>query len=262
MNLPTEPNRPAHAPAWYDWSEWPKHLQHWVDWVPIRRLRAGHRERIGQHLMALDERDRYLRFGHPITDEQIARYVESLDFARDDLFGIFNRRLRLIAVSHLARLPEVERRPSIAELGVSVLPEYRGRRFGGRLFDRAVLHARNQGCERLFIHALSENTAMLKIAAKAGATVQRDGPDSEAWLQLPAENVVTHMSELVEEQAAELNYQWKRRTLQAQRAWHAWVDAPSALVPAASASTPPTQTDGSEPPANTQTGDSSGRGDR
>src|SRR6266702_3333280 len=53
---------------------------------------------------------------------------------------------------------------SCAEFGVSVLKKARGRGYGSRLFDRAVMHARNEGVELLFIHALSENTAMLKIA--------------------------------------------------------------------------------------------------
>jgi hypothetical protein len=36
--------------------------------------------------------DRYLRFGYPANDEQIRRYVDQLNFDRDELFGIFNRR--------------------------------------------------------------------------------------------------------------------------------------------------------------------------
>jgi hypothetical protein len=53
-----------------------------------------------------------------------------------------------------------------------------------RLFERAVMHARNEGVDMLFIHALSENTAMLKIARNAGAAlVERDGSETEAYLQ-------------------------------------------------------------------------------
>ena len=32
--------------------------------------------------------------------------------------------------------------------------------YGARLFDRAVMHARNQGVTMIFIHALTENTTM------------------------------------------------------------------------------------------------------
>ena len=71
-------------------------------WVPIRSLGPRHRERIVAHLVALDERSRYLRFGYAASEAQIARYVDTLDFEHDEVFGIFNRRLDLIAMAHLA----------------------------------------------------------------------------------------------------------------------------------------------------------------
>ncbi len=185
-------------------------------WVPIRSLAPRHRPRIAAHLIELGERDRYLRFGYPATDEQIAKYVDTLDFERDELFGIFNRRLVLIAMAHLANAPTPAQaqKPVMAEFGVSVLPKARGRGYGARLFEHAVLHSRNRGVETLFIHALSENTAMLKIARKAGAVVERDGSESEAWLKLPPETIATRVGELMEDQAAEIDYQLK---LQAHR---------------------------------------------
>lgn len=186
-------------------------------WVPIRSLSERHRSRILSHILSLEESDRYLRFGYPATDEQVQRYVETLDFERDEVFGIFNRRLELIAMAHLAYLPvdvAAAQAPATAEFGVSVAKRARGRGFGARLFEHAVLHARNRGCDRLFIHALSENTAMLKIARNAGATVERDGPESEAWLKLPPDSISSQVGEMVGHQIAEFDYQLK---LHAQR---------------------------------------------
>jgi len=184
-------------------------LLRWA-WVPIRSLAARHRPRIAAHLLALNAQDRYLRFGYPASDEQITKYVDMLDFERDELFGIFNRRLELIAMAHLAHAPADKVQPStMAEFGVSVLTKARGRSYGTRLFEHAMLHARNRGIDTLFIHALSENTAMLKIARKAGAVVERAGSETEAWLKLPPETIVTRFGELVEQQAAEIDYQWK-----------------------------------------------------
>lgn len=182
-------------------------------WVPIRSLAPRHRSRILAHLLQLDESDRYLRFGHPATDEQITKYVETLDFGRDELFGIFNRRLHLIAMAHLAHAPAGEQSPprTMAEFGVSVIARVRGRGYGARLFEHAVLHARNRGNDTLFIHALTENTAMLKIARKAGATVERNGSETEAWLKLPPENLLTRFGELMETQAAEIDYRLKQQ---------------------------------------------------
>jgi RimJ/RimL family protein N-acetyltransferase len=183
-------------------------------WIPIRSLAERHRPRILNHLLALGESDRYLRFGYPASDTQIRRYVDQIDFERDEVFGIFNRRLVLIAMAHLAYLGDHVGDAEKAEFGVSVLPHARGRGYGAHLFDHAVLHARNRGVDTLIIHALSENTAMLRIARNAGAQVVRDGGESQAALKLPPEDIASRIGELVEDRAAELDYQLK---LQARR---------------------------------------------
>jgi RimJ/RimL family protein N-acetyltransferase len=179
--------------------------------VPIRSLGAGHRARIGAHLLSLDPQDRYLRFGYAANDEQIRRYVDQLDFERDETFGIFNRGLELLAMAHLAFIPNEPGTPAGAEFGVSVLKKARGRGYGSRLFDRAVVHARNEGVELMFIHALSENTAMIKIARNAGATVERDGSETEAYLRLPPATLDSRVSELVDQQVAEADYRIKKQ---------------------------------------------------
>lgn len=178
--------------------------------VPIRAVAAHERERVADHLLGLDARDRYLRFGYAANDDQIRRYVAGLDFERDQIFGIYNRRLHLIAMAHLAFSVDPQY-ASCAEFGVSVQASARGRGYGKRLFDRAVVHARNQGVSMLFIHALTENTVMLGIAAKAGAVVERDGSESEAYLMLPAATLDTRVSELVDSQFAEANYAIKQQ---------------------------------------------------
>jgi RimJ/RimL family protein N-acetyltransferase len=187
-------------------------------WVPIRRLAARHRSRVLKHLLALAPADRYLRFGYQASDAQIERYVERIDFARDEVFGVFNRRLALIALAHLA-YDHAAPAAGSAEFGVSVHEAARGRGFGARLFDRAVLHARNRGVDQLVIHALSENLAMLRIARNAGAVLRRDGSEAEGLLQLPPDDVASHVGQLMESRAAELDYQMKR---QAQRLLALW----------------------------------------
>lgn len=181
--------------------------------VPIRSLGPSYRERITAHLLQLEPSDRYLRFGYPATDEQIRRYTEGLNFERDEIFGIYNRRLELIAMAHLAFADDPEHQ-SCAEFGVSVLKQARGQGLGARLFERAVMHARNAGVDMVFIHALTENTAMLKIARNAGAEVQRDGSESEAYLHIPPANFDTRVGELVVQQFAEVDYQLKKQAKQ------------------------------------------------
>ena len=182
-------------------------------WIPIRSLSARHRPRILAHLMALAGADRYLRFGYAASDAQLAHYTDLIDFSHDEVFGVFNRRLELVAMAHLAMLPQaanaVQAARAEAEFGVSVLAKARGRGYGARLFDHAVLHARNRHIDTLVIHALSENTAMLRIARNAGATIERDGGESQARLRLPGDDMLSHIDQMVEGQAAELDYRFK-----------------------------------------------------
>lgn len=185
--------------------------------VPIREIGPRYRERIAQHMLSLDERDRYLRFGYAANDAQIRRYVDGIDFGRDDVFGIFNRKLELIAVAHLAYPPDMVR-GGFAEFGVSVAKHTRGRGYGARLFERAAIHAVNCGVKTLYIHALTENTAMLRIARKAGAHVEREGSESEAHLALPVASLRTRLSELLTERVARMDHWLKREAVLARSA--------------------------------------------
>lgn len=181
--------------------------------VPIRSLGTNHKPRIASHLLSLSDDDRYLRFGYLAQDAQIERYVAELNFERDEIFGIYNRKLELIAMAHLAYAGD----PcygSCAEFGVSVSASARGRGYGARLFERAAMHAANDGISLLFIHALSENEAMLKIARNAGARVERAGAESEAYLQLPPSSMETQVIEVLEQSVAMTDYRIKVRAHQ------------------------------------------------
>lgn len=196
--------------------------------VPIRSLGENHRARIAEHLLALSPADRYYRFGFVAKDEQVEAYVAGLNFDRDEIFGIYNRRLKLIAMAHLAYSSDSRVKAS-SEFGVSVLEAVRGRGYGGRLFERAVMHARNEGVTTMYVHVLSENTAMLKIARRAGATVVRDGAESEAHLSLTPSTYQSQMSEMMEEYLAQANYQLKA---QAKQFWDTFSQFQSAWMPA------------------------------
>ncbi len=185
--------------------------------VPMRTLGPAQRERVTQHLLALNPQDRYLRFGYSATDEMVRRYVDGIDFVGDEVFGIYNRKLELVAVAHLA-VAKHEGCERCAEFGVSVLPPSRGKGFGSRLFERALIHARNEGVQMLFIHALSENAPMLSIARKHGATMERHGSETEAFLRLAPADFESRLEEAVEDSMGEIDFELK---LQARRFWAA-----------------------------------------
>jgi RimJ/RimL family protein N-acetyltransferase len=179
--------------------------------VPIRAIGPRERDRVLAHLLALSERDRYLRFGYAASDEQIKRYVQGLDFERDEIFGIYNRKLNLIALAHVAYAPPGEQYQDCAEFGVSVSADARGRGYGAQLFERAIVAVRNEGVGMLFIHALSENTAMLKIARNAGAKVERSGSETEAFLRLPEATLDSRLSAIAQDHYAQADYELKAR---------------------------------------------------
>ena len=184
--------------------------------VPISALGVEHIPEILQHLLALCEHDRYLRFGYTATDAHIERYVAGLNFERDEIYGIFNSELQIIAMAHLALMKDAGREFS-SEFGVSVSAHARGRGYGARLFERAVIHARNEKVYQMYIHALSENAPMIRIARKGGAKIERDGSETEAFLSLPKRDLDSRVSEFVADQYAKTNYSIKE---DAKRFWN------------------------------------------
>jgi RimJ/RimL family protein N-acetyltransferase len=184
--------------------------------IPIAPLTSEHLPKVLKHLLSLSAHDRYLRFGYTATDEHIHRYVNGLNFDRDEIYGIFNSNLDIVAMAHLALMKEPGREFS-AEFGVSVLAYARGRGYGARLFERAVIHARNEKVYQMYIHALSENAPMIRIARKSGAQIERDGAETEAFLRLPKRDLDSRVTEFVADQFAKTNYSIKE---DAKRFWN------------------------------------------
>ena len=55
---------------------------------------------------------------------------------------------------------------------------------------------------------------MLRIARHAGARVERDGSESEAYLLLPVADLDSRVNQLVNEHMSEVDYQWKAKAKQ------------------------------------------------
>jgi ribosomal protein S18 acetylase RimI-like enzyme len=182
-------------------------------WVPIRVLGPQHAPRVAAHLLALADDDRMRRFGVLASDERIRNYAEHIAYKRDEVFGVFDRRLKLVAMAHLAFESAGAKAGGSAEFGVSVSAHIRGRGMGSRLFDHAVTHARNRGVSTMVIHMARDNAAMLGIVRSAGADLSFDGGDAMAHLPLPADTLGSQIEELLGHQAAELDYRFKLQVL-------------------------------------------------
>jgi len=61
---------------------------------------------------------------------------------------------------------------------------------------------------------LTQNVPMLRIVRAAGAVIERTGSEALARLRVPSDDVRSHLDELVESGAAEIDYRLK---VQAQR---------------------------------------------
>ena len=175
--------------------------------LPICVLPASRIHHVREHILSLNERDRYMRFGFQATDEQINHYVDRIDFEHDEVFGICDKESRLIGIAHLSYNTVYDQNhkavDSVAEFGVSVNASARGLGLGGRLFAYSAKRAADKGINRMFIHTINKNIPMIKIIKRSGAEIFRDGGDVDAYLALPANNAWLSMRASAEALPAE-----------------------------------------------------------
>jgi GNAT superfamily N-acetyltransferase len=185
--------------------------------VLVKQLGERDRRRMLKHFMALDDSDRLLRFGTVLPDEQVQAYVNSIDFARDMVFGVYNNGFKLVAVGHLGFAPKEQRgavtdKETVAEFGVSVSASARGQGIGSKLFERAAIHCRNSDVDTLYMQCLSSNQTMMHIAKKAGMEIKRKYGEADAHLRLLPPSPGTVLQEAIEEQFATIDYTLKANT--------------------------------------------------
>ncbi len=156
--------------------------------IAIERLNESARPALSLHFLALPAADRYLRFAAAVTPPVIARYVEGIDFNRDAVFAVHpapigdGSRETLAGVVHAA-FPD-----DGVELGISVLPAYRGHGLASALAEQTIEYARSRGTRWLSMHVLRQNAPMLRIARKLGMTIVDRGADLFAHVELICRN--------------------------------------------------------------------------
>ncbi|MFT4069084.1 GNAT family N-acetyltransferase [Paraburkholderia sp.] len=192
--------------------------------ILVRELTAIDRDRLLTHFLALGEDDRLLRFGQVVPNHVIENYVRAIDFTRDTVFGVFNSKLELSGVGHLAYLP-AEGNKRTAEFGVSVLESARGQGIGTKLFERAAIRSRNTHVTTLYIHCLSRNSTMMHIAKKAGMKIEYAYGEADAYLTLSPADQSSILAEMLQEQAAVFDYALKRHARQTSRLFESFMPA-------------------------------------
>ena len=183
------------------------------------RLRQGDRADLLDHFTALDAADRRLRFGASVSDAGIREYVARIDLARDGLFAVREDAGRLGAVIHVALGGDP------AELGLSVLPGFRGQGHGGALFTRAVDYLCNRGTRAVWVHCLSENAAMMHMARRHGMQLASAGGESDGRLVLAPPTPDSFFREWLHDQQAAAVALMRRYARLAVYMW-GWVPRP------------------------------------
>jgi GNAT superfamily N-acetyltransferase len=171
--------------------------------IHVQRLSEAVRPKLREHFLRLDGEDVRLRFGSQLQAASILAYVDRIDFDNDAVLGVYDEDLGLAGVAHVAFGDDC------AEMGISVLPARRGAGIGSALFLRGVEHARNRFIYRLFMHCLSENSAMMHIARKSGMKIVIDTGEADAFLYLPPADAASLAGELVGQRLALFDYTLK-----------------------------------------------------
>ena len=179
--------------------------------ILIRELWPSERPALYEHFLALATEDRRLRFGAPLNDSTVRDYVARLDFGQDAVFGVLDDELRLLGVAHVARSS------AVAELGVSVLEGFRHRGIGGALLARAHLRARNWGMGALFMHCLTENAAMMRLARRQAMDIVTEAGEADAWLRLAPADAASHFGEVFAQRVALFDHALKSQVASARR---------------------------------------------
>jgi GNAT superfamily N-acetyltransferase len=145
----------------------------------IRLLASDSRDAIARHLHHLSLEERAARFGAPLDDHAIGRYVEGLDFVRDRVLGVIEDEA-LVGVAHVG----LEAHGYAARLALSIAPGSRCRGYAYALLCIAALEARRAGRTRLFMPGLAASAVMTHLARKAGFSVIDEFGSTSDWLAL------------------------------------------------------------------------------
>jgi RimJ/RimL family protein N-acetyltransferase len=149
--------------------------------ILYKLLGPEHQPEIVDHLLGLDREDRVLRFSIPIPDQIIRGYCARWHFDRDIVTGAWDNG-RLIGMVHLPVYDE--RVGTVGEVGVSVAADYRKHGVATQLTARTLLEAKRRSLARVYIHFLTRNRPMNRLARRFTDAIVMDEDESHAMIDL------------------------------------------------------------------------------
>jgi RimJ/RimL family protein N-acetyltransferase len=164
--------------------------------LKLLEVGAEHFGLYGLHLKNLEPADRYTRFGYHIKHESVDQLILNMLYNQRDHF-LFVAKLDgdIAGFGHLAREGDAW------ELAVSVEQQFQSRGIGSQLISFMVKWGQTRGMHSVFMHCISDNQKIQHLARKHGLkTIQRDGHEITALLQVPPPTVTDYMINHVIEQ--------------------------------------------------------------
>ena len=166
----------------------------------IRELVEAERGKVAAFLLALDERNRCLRFCRAMTDDAIRGHVERMNWDEVVVLGAFDPEANLVG------LIELSDHGSSADIAVAVAPEHRRNGIGHALMDRGLFKARVLGKERVSLTCLADNKPMRRLAQRVGLVSQTEAGELQGPPARQAAAPQNAAADAVWESAASMTY--------------------------------------------------------
>jgi len=135
---------------------------------------------LASHFLALTARDRFLRFGWVLSDDDVVSYAQSLMHSIETVLVVVEPPPEICGVLHL----DVTGR--CADLGLSVSGWARGKGIGTLLLERTRRLASARGVTTLFVRNLNHMPALMRLAHRVGMNVICAPRAGTNRLELPA----------------------------------------------------------------------------
>lgn len=135
------------------------------------------------HYRSLGSRSRHLRFMGEPTPEALDRLAEQAD-PELVLEMVEDGVVRAVLEAYPAS-------PGHVEVAISVQDGYQGQGLGRALFEEGLVVLASRGFRTADLVCLRENTALLHLVSRAGATLRSDGNEVQIAIQL--DHVLEHV---------------------------------------------------------------------
>lgn len=152
----------------------------------VRRLWLSDRQAVLDYFCRLDPETRANRFMGQVSETGTRLYADQAMSAQGVMFGAFvDGTLRgLGELRPAGRCPSRYFLGPRAEAAFAVEQPFRRQGLGAALFARITQAARNRGVADLHVRCFARNGPMIRLAARQGAALSRDGLEADGALHL------------------------------------------------------------------------------